>query len=150
MRLAVEHAQVEGEQRVRIPGMRRVEDRAPEQALGRPTFRSDVFAVGLIVLWAAVRDVSLTPLAWASRVVPMLLLGTLLGYAAEDPSWLAPLAPDLPALRGEVRLAVSAPLELPDGRARSTRCFGRAFHRAIRPARRWRWRSQPLRFATLR
>lgn len=33
-------------------------------------------------------------------------LETLLSYGAEDSSWLAPLSPSLPALRGEVRLAV--------------------------------------------
>lgn len=38
-------------------------------------------AVGLTVLWAVVQDVSLTPTGWASRVVPLLLLGVLVGHA---------------------------------------------------------------------
>ena len=40
-------------------------------------------AVGLTVLWAVVQDVSLTPTGWASRVVPLLLLGGLLGHATD-------------------------------------------------------------------
>ena len=42
-----------------------------------------LLAVLLIVVWVLVRDVSLTPLGWASRVTPMLLLGGLLGYATD-------------------------------------------------------------------
>ena len=42
-----------------------------------------VIAVALIVMWAMAEDVSLTPLAWASRIVPMLLLGVLLGWASD-------------------------------------------------------------------
>lgn len=42
-----------------------------------------VIAVALIVIWALAEDVSLTPLAWTSRVVPMLLLGVLLGWASD-------------------------------------------------------------------
>lgn len=38
-------------------------------------------AVGLTVLWAVVQDVSLSPTGWASRVVPLLLIGVLLGHA---------------------------------------------------------------------
>jgi hypothetical protein len=40
-------------------------------------------AVLLIVFWAVVQDVGLTPLGWASRVIPILLLGILLGRAAD-------------------------------------------------------------------
>jgi hypothetical protein len=40
-------------------------------------------AVGLIAVWVAITDVSLTPLGWASRVVPLLLLGALLGHSTE-------------------------------------------------------------------
>jgi hypothetical protein len=40
-------------------------------------------AVALMVLWAAAMDVSLSPAGWASRVVPMLLLGVLLGDASD-------------------------------------------------------------------
>lgn len=40
-------------------------------------------AVGLTVLWAVVQDVSLTPTGWASRLVPLLLLGVLLGHATD-------------------------------------------------------------------
>lgn len=42
-----------------------------------------LLAVALMVLWAMTQDVSLTPLAWVSRIVPMLLLGVLLGDAAD-------------------------------------------------------------------
>lgn len=40
-------------------------------------------AVGLMVLWAVTADVSLGPAGWASRVVPLLLLGLLLGDASD-------------------------------------------------------------------
>lgn len=40
-------------------------------------------AVALIVLWAVADDVTLGPLAWTSRVVPLLLLGTLVGDASD-------------------------------------------------------------------
>jgi hypothetical protein len=40
-----------------------------------------LLAVGLTVLWAVVQDVSLSPTGWASRVVPLLLIGVLLGHA---------------------------------------------------------------------
>lgn len=40
-------------------------------------------AVGLTVVWAIVKDVSLTPTGWASRVLPLLLLGVLLGHATD-------------------------------------------------------------------
>ena len=40
-------------------------------------------AVGLTVLWAVTQHVSLTPTGWASRVVPLLLLGVLLGHATD-------------------------------------------------------------------
>jgi glycerol-3-phosphate dehydrogenase len=39
-------------------------------------------------------------------------LDHLLAYAAGDPSWLEPLDPDVPALRGEVRLAVEREMAL--------------------------------------
>lgn len=42
-----------------------------------------VFAVLLIVVWAVVRDVSLDPAGWASRIMPILLLGVLLGEASD-------------------------------------------------------------------
>lgn len=42
-----------------------------------------VVAVGLTVLWAVLEDVSLTPTGWASRVLPLLLLGVLLGHATD-------------------------------------------------------------------
>jgi hypothetical protein len=41
-------------------------------------------AVGLIVLWALSQHVNLTPTGWTSRVVPLLLLGLLLGQAADQ------------------------------------------------------------------
>jgi hypothetical protein len=37
----------------------------------------------LMALWVVVENVSLTPTGWASRVLPMLLLGVLLGDAAD-------------------------------------------------------------------
>jgi hypothetical protein len=40
-------------------------------------------AVGLTVVWALVKDISLTPTGWASRVVPLLLLGVLVGHATD-------------------------------------------------------------------
>ncbi|HET6166917.1 MAG TPA: hypothetical protein VFE07_08825 [Marmoricola sp.] len=40
-------------------------------------------AVALIVIWTVARDVSLGPLAWTSRVVPLLLLGALVGDASD-------------------------------------------------------------------
>lgn len=39
--------------------------------------------VGLVVIWAVVDHVGLTPVGWATRVVPLLLLGALLGQAAD-------------------------------------------------------------------
>lgn len=42
-----------------------------------------VVAVSLTVLWAVTQDVSLSPTGWASRIVPMLLLGVLLGDASD-------------------------------------------------------------------
>jgi hypothetical protein len=42
-----------------------------------------VFAVGLVVLWVLVDDVSLSPMGWLSRVVPLLLLGALIGDASD-------------------------------------------------------------------
>jgi len=43
-----------------------------------------VVAVGLIVVWAAARHVTLSPVGWTSRVVPLLLLGVLLGLATDQ------------------------------------------------------------------
>jgi hypothetical protein len=40
-------------------------------------------AVSLMVVWAAVQDVSLSPAGWLSRMLPMLLLGALLGEATD-------------------------------------------------------------------
>jgi hypothetical protein len=40
-------------------------------------------AVALMVLWAGLENVSLSPTGWASRVLPMLLLGVLLGHASD-------------------------------------------------------------------
>jgi glucose-6-phosphate-specific signal transduction histidine kinase len=38
-------------------------------------------AVALTTFWVIVRDVSLTPTGWISRLLPLLLLGVLLGHA---------------------------------------------------------------------
>jgi len=52
-------------------------------AFGRtPGITAGLLAVVLVVTWAAVREVDLTLLGWASRVVPLLLLGALLGDAS--------------------------------------------------------------------
>ena len=40
-------------------------------------------AVTLVAAWAVIGDVHLGALAWAARVVPMVALGMLLGYAAD-------------------------------------------------------------------
>jgi hypothetical protein len=40
-------------------------------------------SVALIAVWVATTDVSLTPLGWASRVVPLVLLGVLLGASTD-------------------------------------------------------------------
>jgi len=42
-----------------------------------------VFAVLLIIVWVLVRDVSIDPVGWVSRVLPILLLGILLGEASD-------------------------------------------------------------------
>ena len=42
-----------------------------------------LLSVALIVVWTLARDVSLSPVSWATRVVPILLLGVLLGSASD-------------------------------------------------------------------
>lgn len=42
-----------------------------------------LLAVGLTVAWAVLKDVSMGPGAWASRIIPVLLLGYLLGSAMD-------------------------------------------------------------------
>jgi hypothetical protein len=42
-----------------------------------------LMAVGLIGAWALLKDVSMGPGAWGSRIIPMLLLGYLLGSAMD-------------------------------------------------------------------
>jgi glucose-6-phosphate-specific signal transduction histidine kinase len=44
---------------------------------------SAVLAVALIVVWTLVRDVTLSPTGWATRVVPIVVLGVLLGRATD-------------------------------------------------------------------
>jgi glucose-6-phosphate-specific signal transduction histidine kinase len=44
---------------------------------------ASLVAVLLIVAWAVTRDVTLSPSGWASRLVPILLLGYLLGLAVD-------------------------------------------------------------------
>lgn len=44
---------------------------------------SAVLAVALIVAWTLVRDVTLSPTGWATRVVPIVVLGVLLGRATD-------------------------------------------------------------------
>jgi hypothetical protein len=40
-------------------------------------------AVGLTIVWALAKDISLTPTGWASRALPLLLLGALVGHATD-------------------------------------------------------------------
>ena len=42
-----------------------------------------VLAVGLVAVWTVVDDVELSALGWASRVIPLLLLGGLVGDASD-------------------------------------------------------------------
>ena len=42
-----------------------------------------VVAVGLVVTWIVLTDAALSPLGWTSRVVPLILLGGLLGDASD-------------------------------------------------------------------
>jgi hypothetical protein len=42
-----------------------------------------LLAIGLVVVWAMAQHVDLTPLGWATRALPMLLLGVLVGRAAD-------------------------------------------------------------------
>jgi glucose-6-phosphate-specific signal transduction histidine kinase len=49
----------------------------------RPGAAAGAVAIGLIVLWAVARHVTLTPTGWGSRAVPILLLGVLLGEASD-------------------------------------------------------------------
>ena len=42
-----------------------------------------LLAVALIVIWALARDVTLDPAGWGSRVVPLVLLGVLVGRATD-------------------------------------------------------------------
>lgn len=44
---------------------------------------ASVFAIVLVVAWALIRDITLDPSGWASRVLPLLLLGYLLGSAID-------------------------------------------------------------------
>lgn len=44
---------------------------------------SGLFAIVLVVAWALIRDVTLGPSGWASRALPLLLLGYLLGSAMD-------------------------------------------------------------------
>lgn len=40
-------------------------------------------AVGLLATWTLVSDVSLTPLGWLSRIIPLVLIGGLIGSASD-------------------------------------------------------------------
>jgi signal transduction histidine kinase len=43
-----------------------------------------VASVGLLVAWVVTADVTLSALGWVSRVVPLLLLGILIGHASDS------------------------------------------------------------------
>jgi hypothetical protein len=44
---------------------------------------SGVIAIGLVVVWAVAEHVQLSAIGWATRALPMLLLGVLVGRAAD-------------------------------------------------------------------
>jgi K+-sensing histidine kinase KdpD len=50
---------------------------------GRVGTIAGVVAVALVVVWVVVDDVTLSPMGWLSRVVPLLVLGVLVGDAAD-------------------------------------------------------------------
>lgn len=50
----------------------------------RPGALAGVIAIGLVAIWVVVQDVSLSLSGWTSRVVPLLMLGVLLGHAADQ------------------------------------------------------------------
>lgn len=50
---------------------------------GRAGVAAGLLAVVLIVTWTVIRDVTLSPSAWATRIIPILLLGYLLGSAMD-------------------------------------------------------------------
>jgi hypothetical protein len=45
---------------------------------------SGLVGTGLVAVWVVVDDVSMSPVGWASRVTPLLLLGGLLGHAVDQ------------------------------------------------------------------
>ena len=49
----------------------------------RAGLAAGLVGVLLVALWVVLKDVSLTPLGWVARALPMLLLGCLLGDAAD-------------------------------------------------------------------
>ncbi|MFG1813502.1 hypothetical protein ACGFIF_07050 [Kribbella sp. NPDC049174] len=50
----------------------------------RAGLAAGLVAVGLTLVWVTVEDVSLNPAGWASRVLPVLLLGLVLGDASDQ------------------------------------------------------------------
>ena len=53
-------------------------------AFGRSAgFAAGVLAVALVAAWSLLSDIDLSALGWASRAIPLLLLGVLLGDAAD-------------------------------------------------------------------
>lgn len=42
-----------------------------------------LIAIGLMVVWAVTKHIDLTPVGWVTRALPMLLLGVLVGRAAD-------------------------------------------------------------------
>lgn len=52
-------------------------------------------AVGLLAAWVAIEGVELTPLGWAARTTPMLLLGVLIGHASDTQRQAEQVATDL-------------------------------------------------------
>lgn len=45
---------------------------------------SGLFGVALVVVWVQAEDIHLTLTGWASRIIPLLLLGALLGHAVDQ------------------------------------------------------------------
>lgn len=87
-------------------------------ALGRPRGARDLSAEVPLPGAAPAPGLESVPAAAAQRIAWLYggRAAELLRYGAEDPAWLHPLAPGVPALRGEVRLAVEQEMActLPD------------------------------------
>lgn len=50
----------------------------------RVGFAAGVGSVGLLLAGTLLADISLTPLGWSTRITPLILLGTLVGFASDQ------------------------------------------------------------------